>query len=257
MWKPSATSSSKFGQKWSHHMMPTKVLVLKAQGRHVLWSFFAIVWPSFGRKRSHHVMDAACRVGDYINLGVVLCEIFRAMFSLGTLCFSDKQKEKGFKFQENFRAAFSKKIRNSKHLSCQLRSADVPPHSYDGPPSHIGHTLQYRDLDAAWCLWLRVRGVEAYSGVHALPPRCLDTVAVADAIGSEALAEFVREHCILKQRINEKQRPTTLSLCREHQELNNRNMTNSFKKTIMMWDIAFLASKKIAIAIASFFKSQI
>ena len=32
---PSATSSRKFGQKSSHHVMP-KVLVLKARGRHVM-----------------------------------------------------------------------------------------------------------------------------------------------------------------------------------------------------------------------------
>ena len=36
MWKHSATSSRSFGQKLSHHVMP-KVLVLKAQGRHVMW----------------------------------------------------------------------------------------------------------------------------------------------------------------------------------------------------------------------------
>ena len=36
MWKLSATTSRKFGQKLSHHVMP-KVLVLKAQGRHVMW----------------------------------------------------------------------------------------------------------------------------------------------------------------------------------------------------------------------------
>ena len=36
MLKLSATSSRKLGQKLSHHVMP-KVLVLKAQGRHVTW----------------------------------------------------------------------------------------------------------------------------------------------------------------------------------------------------------------------------
>ena len=42
--KPSAILSRELGQKWSHHMMP-KVLVLKAQGRHVMWSFLAKFWP--------------------------------------------------------------------------------------------------------------------------------------------------------------------------------------------------------------------
>ena len=46
MWKPSATSSRKFGQKWSLHVMQ-KVLVLKAQGRHAMWSLFWRFWGKF------------------------------------------------------------------------------------------------------------------------------------------------------------------------------------------------------------------
>ena len=46
MWKPSATSSRKFGQKLSHRVMP-KLLVLKAQGRHVMWWFWAFFAPKF------------------------------------------------------------------------------------------------------------------------------------------------------------------------------------------------------------------
>ena len=57
--KPFETSSSKLGQKLSHHVMPS-VLVLKAQGRHVVWSFWASFGANFGQKRSHHVMDASC-----------------------------------------------------------------------------------------------------------------------------------------------------------------------------------------------------
>ena len=39
-----------------------KVLVLKVRGRHVERSFLAFFGRNFGRKRSHHVMDASCRV---------------------------------------------------------------------------------------------------------------------------------------------------------------------------------------------------
>ena len=49
MWKPSATSGRKFGQKLSHHVM-SKVLILKAQGRHVMWSFLAFFGQSLARK---------------------------------------------------------------------------------------------------------------------------------------------------------------------------------------------------------------
>ena len=33
---------------------------------------FGIFWPIFGRKRSHHVMDASCRYGFLLRMGAVL-----------------------------------------------------------------------------------------------------------------------------------------------------------------------------------------
>ena len=47
MLKPSATASRKFGWKLSYDVMP-KVLVLKAQGRHVMWCFLASFGGVFG-----------------------------------------------------------------------------------------------------------------------------------------------------------------------------------------------------------------
>ena len=47
-------------QKLSHHVMP-KLLVFKGSRTSCREINFGIFWPNFGRKRSHHVMDASCR----------------------------------------------------------------------------------------------------------------------------------------------------------------------------------------------------
>ena len=60
MWKPSATSSRKFGQKWSHHVM-LKPLIWKAQGRHVMWWVLVVFCQMLAGKRSRHATDASCR----------------------------------------------------------------------------------------------------------------------------------------------------------------------------------------------------
>ena len=60
MWKPSATSSCKFGHKLSHHVMPN-VLALKAPGRHVMRSVLTFLGRILAGKDHIIVMDASCR----------------------------------------------------------------------------------------------------------------------------------------------------------------------------------------------------
>ena len=55
MWKPSATSSRKFGQELWHHVMP-KVLELKGSRTSCDVIISGIFWPNFSRRRSHHVI---------------------------------------------------------------------------------------------------------------------------------------------------------------------------------------------------------
>ena len=50
--------------------------------------FFGIFWPSFGQKRSHHVMDASCRIMVFVGVvhGALLFEIGRRPDCLSNLC---------------------------------------------------------------------------------------------------------------------------------------------------------------------------